>query len=251
MHHFYDRLSMIFKKSFPDGFFQGVTDINTHILPEADDGVQDMKEMIDIIRLFESVGVKRMVLSPHFRTEFSHNRKTSITEEFEQAVRTLKTGLIKDMELEVAAEYLIDEDFMSHKQDGWMTIGKENRHILVETTFLTHNPLFDKGLAELQSERYNVILTHPERYVYCDMNIYKEWKKKNCLFQLNILSLSGFYGKEIKDSAERLLDAGMYDFVASDVHRIDSFVDWFKMLRLKPKHVDLIHKLLENNETLY
>jgi protein-tyrosine phosphatase len=38
-------------------------------------------------------------------------------------------------------------------------------------------------------------------------------------FQLNLLSLTGFYGKETQKIAERLLGYDMYDFTGTDIHR--------------------------------
>ena len=38
------------------------------------------------------------------------------------------------------------------------------------------------------------------------------------MFQLNILALSGYYGRSVKDLAEFLLNNGYYDLVGTDLH---------------------------------
>ena len=50
------------------------------------------------------------------------------------------------------------------------------------------------------------------------MRVYKELKHKGFLMQLNALSLLGHYGPEVKQKAEKLLQEGLYDFVATDAH---------------------------------
>lgn len=42
---------------------------------------------------------------------------------------------------------------------------------------------------------------------------------KGILFQVNLLSLAGFYGKEPKKIAEMLIDKGYVDFLGTDLHR--------------------------------
>ena len=38
------------------------------------------------------------------------------------------------------------------------------------------------------------------------------------MFQLNLLALTPHYGQNVQKTALRLLKAGLYDFVGSDVH---------------------------------
>ena len=48
-----------------------------------------------------------------------------------------------------------------------------------------------------------------------------EWRKNDINIQINLNSLSGQYGPEIKKQAEKLIDAGEFDFVGTDCHRIE------------------------------
>ena len=65
------------------------------------------------------------------------------------------------------------------------------------------------------------MLAHPERYVFWEDNIVRhgeELKNKNCRLQVNILSFTGYYGKEAERGAEKLHDAGLFDYYGGDVH---------------------------------
>ena len=44
---------------------------------------------------------------------------------------------------------------------------------------------------------------------------------KGCKLQLNLLSLTGHYGKEVKNLAVKLLNADLYDFVGTDTHNMN------------------------------
>jgi tyrosine-protein phosphatase YwqE len=73
----------------------------------------------------------------------------------------------------------------------------------------------------LQIAGYNVILAHPERYPYFyenDFKSYNSLKDKNILFQINIASLLGTYGRSAKYTAEKMIDEHMVNFVGSDLH---------------------------------
>ena len=62
------------------------------------------------------------------------------------------------------------------------------------------------------------VLAHPERYNYMVEKDYSTLKQLGVLFQLNLLSLIGYYGQTAKKKAELLLGKRMYDFTGSDLH---------------------------------
>jgi tyrosine-protein phosphatase YwqE len=72
----------------------------------------------------------------------------------------------------------------------------------------------------MQMQGYQPVIAHPERYIYLQQNkeFYRELKDIGCMFQLNILALSGHYGRSVKDLAEYLLNNGFYDLVGTDLH---------------------------------
>jgi protein-tyrosine phosphatase len=44
-------------------------------------------------------------------------------------------------------------------------------------------------------------------------------RQQGCLFQGNIGSFAGYYGREIRKTAQLFQRAGLYDFYGSDGHR--------------------------------
>jgi tyrosine-protein phosphatase YwqE len=75
-------------------------------------------------------------------------------------------------------------------------------------------------LFDMQMQGYQPVIAHPERYIYLQQNkeFYEELKDIGCLFQLNILSLSGGYGKSVLDLAQHLLKKDYYDLLGTDLH---------------------------------
>jgi tyrosine-protein phosphatase YwqE len=75
-------------------------------------------------------------------------------------------------------------------------------------------------LFEMQMQGYQPIIAHPERYIYLENNkdFYEELKDIGCLFQLNLLSLSGHYGKSVNELGQYLIKKGFYNLVGTDLH---------------------------------
>ena len=55
-------------------------------------------------------------------------------------------------------------------------------------------------------------------FSYIMIHQYQKLKNAGCYFQLNLLSCVGYYGKEVAQTAEKLLLEGYVDFTGSDVH---------------------------------
>ena len=70
---------------------------------------------------------------------------------------------------------------------------------------------------------YKPVIAHFERYIYFHGSVEKaqEWREKGMLIQMNINSIFGHYGPGVKKQAEKLIDSGQIDFIATDCHRID------------------------------
>ena len=96
-------------------------------------------------------------------------------------------------------------------------------YVLFEFSF-NHPPSFEDLLFdELMKAGYKPIVAHFERYNYYLGTIRKaaEWRKRGVNIQINLLSLTGHYGMEIKKQAEMLIDACEFDFIGTDCHRIE------------------------------
>ena len=133
------------QKSFA-GFYE--VDFHSHIIPGVDDGSRSVEESIEIITFFKSIGLRKMITTPHISTDYHQNKQVDIMEQF----RILKDGVIKagiDIELEVAAEYMIDDGFRDLIDKGnLLTFG--NNYLLIELSSFTQHPDFFNLIFDLQ-----------------------------------------------------------------------------------------------------
>ncbi|ANI88411.1 hypothetical protein A9P82_03295 [Arachidicoccus ginsenosidimutans] len=198
-----------------------VTDIHSHILPGIDDGAKNIHDSISLIKTMYKHGYKKMIATPHVSEDIYSNSKDTILQKL-FAVRQKVSELNIDMEIDAAAEYMIDERFVSlaESEDKLLTI--YDNKVLVEMSYLIESPLLHTALFTMQTRGYQPILAHPERYnFYHDrLEKYDELKDKGCLFQLNTIALSGYYGKSVKRVAEYLFNKNMYDYCGSDIHHL-------------------------------
>lgn len=196
------------------------TDMHSHFIPGIDDGPATMAESIALLKLIEQAGYSRIVTTPHISLDYFPDTEPKIA----QGLAMLKQAAAEhniQLNIEAAAEYMIDEsllDKLRKKEDLFIIGGK---YILIEMGFVQPSPLLHQVIFEIQAKGYQPILAHPERYnYYKDTSIADLQKLKNsgCLFQLNTIALSGYYGKSVKIFAEKLLRESIYDFAGSDIH---------------------------------
>jgi tyrosine-protein phosphatase YwqE len=87
-------------------------------------------------------------------------------------------------------------------------------------SFISAPPKLEHYLFRLQTKGYRPLLAHPERYLFFreDFKRYGELKDRGCEFQLNLLSLTGYYGKPTRENAVALLKSDMIDYLGTDLH---------------------------------
>ncbi|MFI3269173.1 MAG: CpsB/CapC family capsule biosynthesis tyrosine phosphatase [Rikenellaceae bacterium] len=192
---------------------QGLTDCHSHILPNVDDGVRTLEESLQILSYYEAFGVQRVILTPHIMDDYPRNRATFLREEF-AALQGAYDGAV---ELTLAAEYMLDGCFMEHLASGDLLPLFEN-YLLVESSCVDSTINIKSLISQIMSRGYFVVLAHPERYLYLSQSDYRELRAMQVRFQLNLPSLLGCYGDQVRVRAERLLKSGMYDLVGSDIH---------------------------------
>ncbi|WP_256337125.1 tyrosine-protein phosphatase [Bacteroides ovatus] len=216
------------KKRLTDSaFFDGFTDYHCHILFGVDDGLKELSESLKTLSYYESLGVKKVYLTPH--VNLTYNDWNIIETNFS----TLKNRYKGAIELQLAAEYLLDSGFVVQMKQGLRCM--ENNRVLVESSYFNKSTGFDETLFLIANEGYTPIIAHPERYLFMNRDNYQELKNCDYLFQLNLLSLSGMYGGQVKHRALYLLEKNMYDLIGSDMHDLKIFKEHIPEIKLSKK----------------
>ena len=222
------------------------TDMHSHLLPGIDDGSPDIETSLELIKGMKELGFKKLITTPHIMWDMYKNTRNTILEKSEQVRTKLKEEQV-DIDIQAAAEYFIDDHLeeLLKQKEPLLTFG--NEMVLVE--FSMASPPFDlkKVLFEMQIQGYQPVIAHPERYIYLKQNksFYNELKDAGYLFQLNILSLTGYYGNSVMELARYLAKRQYYDLIGTDLHH-------FRHLdALKHPSISLaLQRLLESGKIL-
>ncbi len=206
------------KETPPANFGFLKADLHSHLIPGIDDGAKSLEESLALIRGLKDMGFSRLITTPHILTEMYRNGRQNILPGLETLRKALKQEGI-EMQIDAAAEYMMDDGFAAILQQGDLLTLPGNR-VLVEMGFINPPPQLHDYLFRLQTKGYRPLLAHPERYLFLKERFsdYERLREVGCEFQLNLLSLYGYYGKPVRDTALKLLKNGMVDFLGTDLH---------------------------------
>lgn len=195
------------------------TDIHSHVVPGIDDGSPSVERSVELVERMKRWGLEKLIVTPHVTQDTFENTPAII----EEAYGNLRDGLTQagiELDMDYSAEYRIDEMFVDQLNAG--TVRRlHGDYLLVENSYIQEPYNLDEILFMISMKGFHPILAHPERYFYYydNRNRYDELHAKGILFQVNLLSLAGFYGKEPKKVAEMLIEKDYVDFLGTDLHR--------------------------------
>jgi protein-tyrosine phosphatase len=232
----------VLKDLIPDGHI----DIHSHLLPGIDDGARTFEDTLRLTQALQGFGVSQFITTPHIIQYVWDNTHDQILSNKETTVLELKKNKIT-VPFNAAAEYLMDDQFVQLFQSHELLTLKAN-YVLVEMSYINAPIQLYSILFDLQVAGYIPVLAHPERYLFYHNNFseYEKLKRAGCLFQLNLLSVVGYYGAEITKIAEQLLAKGMYTYVGSDVHH-DNHIASFEQ-KVKIKDLAPLKEVIANNQ---
>ncbi len=216
--------------------------MHNHLIPGIDDGATDLESSIVMIRAMYNLGYRKFIATPHVQWEMYKNTH-EIIENGAQLVRDRLAELEMKVGFRGAAEYFLDEhvDELLEKNIPLLTIHKNM--VLVEFSFIRQPMDLKDKLFQLQIKGYQPIIAHPERYLYfgAHKNIYDELHDMDCIFQLNLLSLCGYYGKKQEELAQYLIKKKYVSLLGSDLHNIRHI----NILRASSSISNTVNRLLD------
>ena len=246
---------MIFLKNkiipLPEFLPQGFVDIHSHILPGIDDGATDINNSIALLQKMASRGIRDFITTPHILGDLYPNTPEIIKNQLTMLKKELVNRNISNISIQAAAEYMMDEHFVKLLDNEQELLTLKDNLVLVEMSYFSPpNNLFDI-LFQLGLKGYTPVLAHPERYhsYHRNFRMYQKLKNAGCYFQLNFLSLTENYGKEVQQASYKLLKENMYDFVGTDAHHL-RHLDALKKIATK-KNKKLLLPILHKNKIVF
>lgn len=221
------------KRQEPQKLFYS-TDIHSHILPGIDDGSPNTDVSIELLGAMKSWGIESVIATPHIAEENFENTPQTIKNAYDKLdTRMIDLGI--EMNVRFSAEYRIDDRFRKMFNEDNLII-LPNNYLLIENSFVQQPIDLKNIIYELQLKDIKPILAHPERYGYYQRKreVYDELFNSGCEFQINLLSLAGYYGSRERETALWLANKGYISFIGTDLHHFG--------------HVEVINRFLSTNE---
>lgn len=241
---------------------QGFVDFHCHLIPGVDDGPTAMDESLAIASVLESLGFTHVYCTPHFLKGSCSNHP----EQIKAATGNLQDALTDNkipITVRHAVEYYLDE-FLLDSLDCPIPIW-ENVILMEAHRFVQPRVLADTAYRIIVTKRLRPLIAHPERYEFLrtfgassrgqgllpvffsrlrafvhgpknyaflsdadEANTLNRLRDMGCLFQGNIGSFAGIYGKNVQKRALNLLREGFYDCLGTDAHKQFELGSWLQ-----------------------
>nr|AIF26618.1 hypothetical protein [uncultured bacterium fosmid pJB71G8] len=197
------------------------TDVHCHILPGVDHGAQTVEQSLEMLEAQMGMGINRVICTSHVTSETFENTPESLTQAYNILCDAVKQAGM-DIELHCSAEYRIDE-YWDKQYEAGNIIPMPGKFILMENSFQQELLLLDDLMFDLMVKGYKPILAHPERYFYYAKRHDRLMKLhgSGVKFQVNILSLAGFFGHGARETALWLIKNGLVDMLGTDMHNMN------------------------------
>lgn len=221
------------------------TDMHCHLLPRVDDGSKSEDESMACLQVMKAAGFDNVILTPHYQTP----RFPNTEEDIESRFADLKLDIASHGKYNgsflagVAGEYRVDTGFNDRIATNKFLL-VAGKYLLME--FSLHQKILglDQIIFDLQMKEYDIVIAHPERYSYFSSSsqVLRRLKDMGVYFQINILSLSGFYGEGPCRKAYEMIENGWVEFMGTDMHN-----SIYAQALIKATHDRKIEKLLEKH----
>ena len=223
-------------------------DMHSHLVPGVDDGSQTISDSITLITGLRDLGFKHLITTPHTLLDIHPNTKHTLKSGYD----LLAGKTPSDINLSLSSEYYLDEQFQQQLNKNELMPFKGNR-VLIEFSQISQPNDLEEVIFDLVIKGYQPVLAHPERYLFFHQKLdyFKRLKEMSVELQINALSLTLHYGKNIKAVAEKLIEKELIDFIGTDIHHVHHLT----LLKEVPKtkHFERLMKSgnLKNKELIH
>lgn len=194
-------------------------DIHCHILPGLDDGAESLDISLAMAEMAVADGVTHIVCTPHITPGVYHNTGAEIAAHVARLQGELEMRGIP-LSIAAGADIHISPTLVADLDTGLAPTLAGSRAILFEPPHHVLPPRMDQAVASLIAAGYVPVITHPERLSWIESryDVVIALSDLGAPLQLTAGSITGAFGKRPQYWAERILDEGRADIIASDAH---------------------------------
>lgn len=197
----------------------GIFDMHCHIIPEVDDGAKSEQEAAKILEREYDQGVRKIILTPHYRKGMFETSRRIVREQFE-LVKYLAERTGEGIEAYLGCEFHVNMDMLQMIRRDTSYTMVESKYVLVEFEKDVQKKYMKERLYSLIAGGYKPVIAHIERYRSCrnDVELIREVADMGARIQVNADSVLGKEGFMTRWFCGCLLKEGLVDFIGSDCH---------------------------------
>tara|TARA_B100000965_G_scaffold59287_1_gene45343 strand:- start:1106 stop:1888 length:783 start_codon:yes stop_codon:yes gene_type:complete len=196
-------------------------DFHNHVIPNVDDGPNEIKESLSMLQSAQDQGIKEVVQTIHFQHPKMFDKNVDYAY-LKKIVDDLQLVLNKkniDIRLHLAAEVFYLPNLTEISSNPLLTIGN-GKYMLIEFEPNIYPQNYENELFKLQSKGITPIIAHPERYRFIqqDISILDKWIERDYVIQIDAGSIIGKLGKNANKISLEMIDSGYVHIIGSDAH---------------------------------
>ena len=198
------------------------TDIHTHILPGVDDGSQDMRTSMKMLREAYKEGVRTIFLTPHY-IPGRHNASTETLKSLFEEIKEEAAEKLPELTIFLGNELYYRDGVVDHVRDGSALTMAGSDYVLVEFNTRSEFSRIRSAVKKFTEAGYRPILAHIERYdcLYKQIDLIDELIEAGAYMQVNVDSFPGGLFDSHAAFCRKLLEEGKISFLGSDCHDLD------------------------------
>ena len=217
---------------------RGLVDMHCHIVPLVDDGAQSVKEAFAMLRMEYEQGVRKIIVTPHFRREMFETSPETVKKHF-LVLRRLAEKIGPDLKVFLGCEFHANVEMLNYLRSDRVYSMAGSRFVLTEFSASTEEKYIRARLYELLSSGYKPIVAHIERYrCMHDIDLVEDLLNMGAYMQINADSVIGKNGHAAKKYCGRLLEDGLVQYIGSDCHGIKH-----RVVRIEDAYIYVSKKL--------
>lgn len=198
-------------------------DFHSHVVFDVDDGAKTIEDSILMIKEASKAGYTDIIATPHYMEGYYVIPKSKIKEKIDYLNKVSEQNGI-GVKIHQASEIYFTDSIIQLINNGLASTVNNSKYILLETPMLSEPLNLLQVIYQILEAGKTPIIAHPERYTFIQQDPNKVYNliEEGVLFQCNMGSLMGLYGKEAKKTITQLLKNNMVHFMGSDTHRPDT-----------------------------
>lgn len=196
-----------------------VIDLHCHVIPNIDDGAEDVKASLDMCRIAQIDGTQGIIATPHYIHGTINNSRALVHEKTAELNSRLRDAAI-EIEIYPGCEAFICPELPQLVREGEVCTLNDTRYVLIELPMNIVPTYTLEVIYQLRLDGYIPVIAHPERNLNIsrDPGILLDLIGRGALTQVNSTSLKGLFGSKIQETAIKLAKHNMMHLMASDAH---------------------------------